>query len=496
MGWAPCRGVQRSLALTGTALAVCLGGAVAGPATAQAAVAPAVVRTADSGSGTSAVSGTLVVPGPAVAPGGVTVTLTGVPRTGDSITRTAVSKADGSFTFRDLAGGDWIYTITAPYQGATFSTDTIKVPVGQGTTVKLPLFATTDSAAKVKTAAWTVWLDVTGDRIAVQQDLALTNLGTAAYTGTTPVEGTAPGAKAAVSLPIAPAADTFQYLGRFEVCCSAVADGTWVHTRPINPGGSSGTLRYEAPIVGSLAFKAQFPTDAFTMLVPESTTVSSAQLSLDGTSTDRGITYKVYKASALKSGDTITVSLNTSVAATTSGTPWWVVVVAAVVVGAVALGVWIFLRRRTRPTAPVPPAAPTRATRATGVTAGKGVRTTKAPKATTAKAPTGKAAATKPAPAKPAPANPTPSKPAPATAPATTEPDPGRAATTGSGERSRADVLAEELAQLDVKFENGELSDEAAYRRVRESLVQRLVETVEQDPTALSPGDAGTPAPH
>jgi hypothetical protein len=63
-------------------------------------------------------------------------------------------------------------------------------------------------------------------------------------------------------------------------------------------------------------------------------------------------------------------------------------------------------------------------------------------------------------------------------------------------DRSRAEVLAEELAQLDVKFEDGAFSDEAAYRRVRESLVRRLVETVEQDPTALSPGDAGAPASH
>ena len=471
MGWARARGVQRSLGLSGFAFAVCLGGVVLGATTAQAAVAPAVVRTADSGSGTSAVSGTLVVPGPAAVPSGVTVTLTGVPTSGDAITRTAVAKADGTFTFRDLAGGDWIYTITAPYDGATFSTDTIKVPAGQGTTVKLPLFATTESAAKVKTAAWTVWLDVTGDRIAVQQDLALTNLGTAAYTGTTPVEGATPGAKAAVQLPIAPAADTFQYLGRFEVCCSAVSDGTWVHTRPINPGGSSGTLRYEAPIVASLAFRAQFPTDAFTMLVPEGTTVSSAQLTLDGTSTDRGITYKVYKASALTSGDTITVSLNTPAAASSSGAPWWAVVAAVVALGAVVLVVLTFRRRRAAtpaPTAPVPPAP--HVTTASGAKAGKGAKPTKSAKVTTG------SATPRSAPAKPASA-------------------PPRPVATDTPDRSRAEVLAEELAQLDVKFENGELSDEAAYRRVRESLVQRLIETVEQDPTALSPGGAGTPAP-
>ena len=227
--------------------------------------------------------------------------------------------------------------------------------------MRLPVFASTESAAKVKTTAWTVWLDVTGDRIAVQQDVAFTNLGSAAYTGTVAVSGTTPPAKAAVLLPVAPGADHFQYLGRFEVCCSAVTDGAWAHTRPITPGGSSGTLRYEAPVAASLALRAQFPTDTFTMLVPEGTTVSSAQLSSEGTSTDRGITYKVYKATALKAGDTVTVALTTPAAATSSsGVPWWIAVV-AVVVSAVAVGVWVFLRGRRPsppPSAPSAPAAP------------------------------------------------------------------------------------------------------------------------------------------
>jgi hypothetical protein len=66
-------------------------------------------------------------------------------------------------------------------------------------------------------------------------------------------------------------------------------------------------------------------------------------------------------------------------------------------------------------------------------------------------------------------------KPAVAPKPATTAPP-----------RTQAESLAEQLAQLDVKYENGELSDEGAYRRVRESLVQQLVDAVATDPTSLS----------
>jgi hypothetical protein len=60
------------------------------------------------------------------------------------------------------------------------------------------------------------------------------------------------------------------------------------------------------------------------------------------------------------------------------------------------------------------------------------------------------------------------------------------AAPTAAATRSQPEILAEQLAQLDLKFENGELSDEAAYRRVREQLVQQLVNEVASDPTALT----------
>jgi hypothetical protein len=425
MGWGSREGVRRWLAI-GITVAV-VGATPTVASAAPAAVGPTVVRTADAGSGGAEIAGRLIAPGPTSGIGGVTVTLTGVPASGTSITRTLVTKADGSFTFRDLAGGDWTYTVTAPYQGATFSSDAVTVPAGQGLTIKLPVFTSTDSPAKVKIASWIVWIDVTGDKVAVEQDLSYTNSGSAAFVGTTPVAGASPGAKAAVLLPIAPGAGGFQYLGRFEVCCSA-------------------TLRYEATRPESLAFVAQFPADSLTFLVPDGTTVSSPQLTRSGTTTDKSTSYNVYKSGPVTAGGAVTLSFSAPASTDGSGTPWWLIILVIAVLVAIVVGEVLVIRRR----------------RAT---------------ATPTDAPKGASAKPAPAPKPPEPAKPSSRGTAPAAAAATSA--------TVAVERSRAEVLAEELAQLDVKFENGELTDEVAYRRVRESLVQRLIETVESNPKSL-----------
>jgi len=442
MGWVHGFGVRRVLGTSGAVLAVALSAAMVAAAPASAA-SPSVVRTADAGSGTSQLNGTIVPPGGAKGPSGVTVTLKGTPTSGDSITRTVVSKADGTFTFPDLAGADWVYTITVPYQGTTFTSDPVNVQSGQTAAVKVPVFSPTEDAAKVTTTSWIVWLDQTGERLAVEQDLSYNNAGTKAYTGKDEVSGATAGAKAAVQLPIAPGAASFQYLGRFEVCC-AVQDTTWVHTRPINPGGSSGTLRYDSPVPASLSFTAQFRTDDFTVLVPKGTTISSPQLTAKGTSTDRGVTYTVYQSGALKAGDSVTVTLGAVATASSTSPLLWVGLGVLALVGVAAL-VW-FVRRRRAAHAAAAPSGP----------APKGA------KATTAKA----TKEPKPKPSK--------------------EPKPVARPAAAAAPRTATEVLAEQLAQLDLKFENGELSDEAAYRRVREQLVQQLVDEVASDPTALT----------
>jgi len=446
MAWVHGFGVRRVLRTTGAALAVVLSGALLAAAPASA-LTPSVSRAADAGSGTAVINGSIVVPASSSPAGGVTVSLHGVPASGDAIDRTVVARADGTFTLRDLAGGDWSYSITAPYDGVTFSSDLVTVPVGQTLTLKLPVYRHTDSPARIKTSSWIVWLDVTGDKVSVEQDLAYTNSGSTAFVGTTPVAGTTQGATAAVVLSLAPGASGFQYLGSFEVCCSAVTNGSWAHTRPLSPGGTSGTLRYESPRPDSLAFLAQFPADSVTLLVPQGTAVSSPQLTSSGTTTDKNVTYNLYKSGAIRAGDTLTVSLSAGSSTSGSSTPWGLIALLGLLV-VVAVVVTVLLLRRRRAAGPTTPAE---------------------------KAKGGKAA---PAPSKPL----APEKPAKSTAKATTPSTPVPAAAP----RTPAESLAEQLAQLDLTFENGQLTDEAAYRRVRESLVQQLVDAVATDPTSLS----------
>src|SRR4029078_2061004 len=115
---------------------------------------------------------------------------------------------------------------------------------------------------------------------------------------------------------------------------------------------SSGTLRYEAPLANSLSFKAQFPTDKLTLLVPTGTTVASPQLKGDGTSTDKNVTYDVWTSAALKVGDTVTVSLVAP--ATASETPWATIALVTVAVLGIAAVAVVVLRRRRRTTEPAP----------------------------------------------------------------------------------------------------------------------------------------------
>ena len=59
-------------------------------------------------------------------------------------------------------------------------------------------------------------------------------------------------------------------------------------------------------------------------------------------------------------------------------------------------------------------------------------------------------------------------------------------AAAGGARGDDPDVLADELAMLDLAHESGSLPDEASYQRVRAALVERLMAAVGDDPEALS----------
>ena len=460
----------------------------------------AVTATADNG--TAAVIGTITVKAtPAGSPAGAAVTLTEIPASGNSLSRTVKADSRGGYRFDGLAGGaDWTYSVAATYSGTTFESDSVQVAAGKVVDVPLTLYASTKSAADVTQPTWDVWIDVTATGLAVQQDVGLTNKGTAAYTGSQKVPDAPAGLDlAAFSLPITEQADALEFLGRFQACCSYVKGATWTHTRPISPGSSTGTLRYETPSVPQLTFPVALPTQSFRLFAPESLTIASSQLTRQGTSTDKGVTYNVYAASsALKPGTVVTVSI-TGAPSESSGPAWGVVAAVAVVLVLALVAITLLARRRaaarTAETPQVAAASPTSTSKAEGG-AKPGSGTGGSSAATSAVAKSGKPA--KPAkPAKPttsagaaaaAAASVTTAKPAAKAAP-TPETEkaepvaPERAPTTvtTATARTRADELTDELATLDLAWENGTITDERAYRRIRESLVAQLVAEVGGD---------------
>jgi hypothetical protein len=448
--------VRVALALAGAAL--CLVPAIVAAAPAQAAVAH---RSA--AAGTAAIRGVVLL-GVAHTPvPGATVTLHGAGSTSDPVTATGTADGAGKFEFDGLTGGsDWTYTVTTVHSGVTFSTDVIGVDAAGTATVTLPVYETTTAASPITRKDWTVWLDITGATMAVEQDLTLVNSAGTAYRTEQPLAGAPDKGNAAVLLPVSPGATNLQYVGWFEVCCDAVVGTTWAHTRPIPPGTTTGTMRYEAPTAASLFFLIDQPTTTFTVLVPQGAAVTSSQLTSAGTQTDRGTTYQVLRGGPLAAGATVTLDIGTG-----STIPWTGIVAGLGLLAIALAGIWWWRRARSARRSPTPTPAP-RAKTATTKAKARGT-------ATTRPAPTRSTGGTASTP-KPDAVAPTPST--------------GTASAHPTGED--AAVLADELAMLDLAHESGALPDDASYRRVRESLVTRLMDAMGADPDALGE----PPAPH
>ena len=357
---------------------------------------------------------------------------------------TVTSDTNGRFAFTGLVTGSAVtYTITAKYKNATFYGDGLTLTAGEVRNITLNVYPATVSAAAVTLSAWTVWLDFTGGKLAVQQDVAFSNVGSAAYTGTVPVTADNGAGLAAVLLPIASGATNFQYLGRFQSCCSTASAETWAHVSPIVPGTTQGTVRYQTAPTNTLTFPAQFPVTTFAILAPKGSNISSPQLHAAGTETDQGVTYEVYRGGPLAIGTIVTISVGAPPKSIEPVT--WIA--AVVVVLLVLLVGWLAYRRRNRrsPNGSAPNASDAHSNgkaRSNAIPA-KGGSGARAPRRTLSN---------------------------------------GR---SDVGTRSDPAELADELARLDLAFEKGSLSDEATYRMIREALVQKLVAAVSADPTTL-----------
>jgi hypothetical protein len=377
---------------------------------------------------------------------GISVTLLGVPNTGDNVASSSTTDPSGTFSFTKLqTGTNWNYSVSARYKGALFSTDQVALKNGESRQVNVAVFEPTTSTSKITLTAYAIWIDYTGKKVAVQQDLQLHNTGTTAYVGTNTVTLQGTQTPAAVQLPLAPGADTLQYLGRFGTCCSVTSGNEWWHTRPISPGTSQGTMRYEASIPKSLAFPMPFSTTAVAVLVPKNVSVSIPGLKYVGTKSDTGTSYAVYQGGPMASGSVLTVELGKpprSVA-----TVIWIVVPIALII-IIGLVLWLVVRQRRASKA----AAEALAAAAAAKPKGK-KKAPKPPKAAKVDEP---AAPTTPA----------------QTVLTTTPAAPAQAISIESWSE-----LADKLARLDLAYESGALTDETTYRTLREGLVAKLVAT-------------------
>ncbi len=348
-----------------------------------------------------------------------------------------VAKTDtsGAFTFASVPDTQSTYIAVTNYKQGHYESQPIR-PGAKPVTIKV--YDVSTSLDKVKITGWVVWIDRAGGGIAVQQDVELDNTGKTAYVGSQQVSQ---GMAATLSLPLVPGAGNFQYLGQFNQCCSASNGTTFVHSAPVLPGKTTGTIYYTTKTPATqLDFPITIATQMFALQVPEGIAVSSDQLTPGQNMTDRGVTYQVMTATNLKKGDVIHVSL--SGFAKTGGLSAASVLLAVGVVAALAaIGLLVLvllqgkrrgLSRRggsggdTKKAAGRRPAAGTTATRKVGVKAGA------------ASAGNG-------------------------------------SAKVGRAEDEDASLIVDEIAALDLSFERG-FMDEDTYSKLRAAAKARLVD--------------------
>jgi hypothetical protein len=191
-----------------------------------------------------------------------------------------------------------------------------------------------------------VWVDRDAG-VTIQQDLQVEN-----DSGLTWLGGAAEadGTRAVLTVPLHPGAEGLGFLGRFTECCATMRGTSYVHTSPLLPGRTMGTVRYAVETLEALELPFALPVESFTLMLPPGVELSdagagsSAALTEAGQIESRGTEYTVYGASDLAAGDVVRLGFR---GLDDGSTPLWLYAVSAVVGLLVVAGaVWWMLRRR------------------------------------------------------------------------------------------------------------------------------------------------------
>ena len=322
--------------------------------------------------------------------------------------------ADGRFSFGDLPTGVAGYQVMATYGGAQYRGVAQSYTPGAPTDALLTVYEPTTDPGDVTYTEYIVWVDQTDNGYAVQHDLRFANGGSKGYVGTD-------GEVVTVDLPAG--ATNPQYLGTFLEYPGQLRGNTYVSDAPIVPGETTATLRFEAPSISSLSVPLAFPTSSFQLYVPQGIDVRSDLLRLDGTIADQGQTYSVYSAQNLAPDTQIDATFTPAPSGGAESTAVRTVLGVAALLAAGVILVW-FVRRRRAMKAPAKPARKT-------------APQPQQREKVSATAPSGNGHG-------PAPAD------------------------------EDVDLIIDEIAALDLSFENG-LLDERKYKRLRVAAKDRLL---------------------
>lgn len=254
--------------------------------------------------------------------------------------------ADGLFRF-DGAPDDVELEVVAVFDGAASrSGPFLGTPAGN-TDLELLVYETTEDPVEVRISSWVVWVD-RDLGVTFQHDLQVDNSGERTWLGFDP-EGS--GAREVLSVPLHPDAFGLGFLGRFTECCSAMRGNEYVHTSPLPPGRTSGTVRYAVESTDRLDLTTRLPVDAFTLMLPEGVAATGAALELSGEIESRGTAYGVYTLEGWGPGEPLTIGLS-GLGSPSTPWPWFAAAAAAALLVSGGVAWWW---RRERPASPAPP---------------------------------------------------------------------------------------------------------------------------------------------
>jgi hypothetical protein len=268
---------------------------------------------------------------------------------------------DGRFRF-DRAPLNVELEVVADYADATTRSGPFIGTQGGNTDLELLVYDTTEDPADVRISSWVVWVDRELG-VTFQHDLRVDNTGDRTWLGSDPDDD---GTRTVLSVPLHAEAFGLGFLGRFTECCAAMRGNEYVHTTPLPPGRTMGTVRYTVETADRLELSTRLPVDAFTLMLPDGVGVTGAALERTGDIESQGTAYGVYSAAGWEPGQPLTIGLT---GLEVGQTPWWWFTAAGVggliVIAAVA---WRWRRNRSptpstsdtaAPNAPTPAAATT-----------------------------------------------------------------------------------------------------------------------------------------